>query len=223
MKALIFDSSSLITLTMNSLTDLVGDLKKEFKGKFLIPRQVKYETIDRPLQIKKFELAALKNNELIYKKVLELPEILGINQEELKDKTKEILRISNNAFFARDEFMHIIDDGEAGCMALSLLLSKKGIDNVIVIDERTTRMLGESPGNLRKLFESKLHTKVELKQDFSFLSKMKFIRSSELVYIAYKKGLVKLKNGNVLDALLYATKFKGASISIQEIEEIKRL
>jgi hypothetical protein len=208
---------------MNSLTDLLEDLKKGFKGKFLIPRQVKYETIDRPLQIKKFELAALKNNELIDEKILELPDILGIDEEELKEKTQEILRISNNAFFARDEFMHIIDEGEAGCMALSLILSKKGIDNVIVIDERTTRMLGENPGNLRKLFESKLHTKVELKQDFSFLSKIKFIRSSELVYIAYKKGLVKLKNGNVLDALLYATKFKGAAISIQEIEEIKKL
>jgi hypothetical protein len=55
-------------------------------------------------------------------------------------------------------------------------------------------------------------------------SKFKFIRSSELVYVAYKKGIINLGNNKkVLEALLYATKFKGSSISFEEINELKRL
>lgn len=208
---------------MNGLIDLLYNLKKQFSGKFIITKAVKYESIDRPSGIKKFELGALKINQLVKDKILEIPESLGISGELVKEKAREIINKSNNAFLAKQEFMHIIDAGEASCLALSLLAAEKSIENIVVVDERTTRMLGENPENLRKLFESKLHTSVQLKQDFSFLENTKFIRSSELVYLAYKKGLIKLKNGNVLDALLYATKFKGASISRQEIEEMKRL
>ena len=165
MKILIFDSSSLITLTMNSLIDLLADLKKQFQGKFLITKSVKYETIDKPLTIKKFELGALKIKKLLDEKVLEMPESININEQELKEKTQEMLKIANSSFLAKNEFMHIIDDGEASCLALSLILEEKKIENVIAIDERTTRMIGEKPENLKKLFESKLHTKVELKKD----------------------------------------------------------
>lgn len=222
-KILIFDSSSLINFALNGLTDLLEELKKIFSGKFIITKEVKYETIDRPILTKKYELGALKMNTLLNRKILEMPSSLRIDDFALKEETREILNKANHSFFARNEFMHIIDSGEASCLALSLLASEKNIENVIVVDERTTRMIGESPENLRKLFENKLHTKVSLKQDFSFLKFVKFIRSSELVYLAYKKNLVKLRDGNVLDALLYATKFSGSSISTQEIEEAKRL
>jgi len=43
------------------------------------------------------------------------------------------------------------------------------------------------------------------------------------MYVAYKKGLIKLKGELVLDALLYALKFKGCSISGEEIRQIKRI
>jgi len=208
---------------MNGLTYLLEELKKKFPGKFIITKDVRYETIDRPSTIKKFQLGALKIKSLLDNKILEMPSSVNINDEEIKKETNEILNIANNSFLARKGFMHIIDKGEASCLALSLIASKKGIDNIVVIDERTTRMLGEKPENLRKLFENKLHTKVELKQNFYFLKNIKFIRSSELVYLAYKKNLVKLKDGNVLDALLYAVKYKGCAISRQEIEEAKKL
>ena len=85
-------------------------------------------------------------------------------------------------------------------------------------------MLGEMPENLRKLFERKFHTDIKmLNENVPGLKGIKFMRSSELVYVAWKKGLVKLKDGKVLDALLYATKFKGSAISHEEIEEIKQL
>jgi len=209
---------------MNGLLDVLRELKKQFPGKFIIPRSVKYETVDRPMNIKQFELGALNIQRLLNEKILELPEAVQISDEEIKTKTREILREANQTFLAHNEFMHIIDEGEAACLALSKILSEKGIKNVVAVDERTTRMLGEMPDNLHKLFEKKFHTDIKLtKENVSELKGIKFIRSSELVYVAWKKGLIKLKDGKVLDALLYATKFKGSAISQEEIEEIKRL
>ena len=119
--------------------------------------------------------------------------------------------------------MHIVDRGEVSCLAISILLSEKGIENVISVDERTARMIVESPDNYVNLLRKKLNTKVEMKGDLTFLKDIKVIRSSELFYLAYKKGLIGLKNPKVLDALLYASKFKGCSISFEEIEQIKKL
>jgi len=222
-KIIILDSGILINFILNGITDLLADLKKQFKGKFIITSAVKYEVIDKPLKIKRFELSALKINELLKEKVIELPSSIGISENELKSKAKEILNKANNSYFAKGKPMHIIDDGEATCLALSLVCKQKNMEAAIGIDERTTRMIVENPGNLRKLFESKLHTKIELKNDFNELKDIKFIRSAELVYVAYKKGLIKIGNGNLLDALLYAVKYKGCSISRQEIDQAKRI
>jgi hypothetical protein len=41
----------------------------------------------------------------------------------------------------------------------------KGIENVVVIDERTARMLCEDPGKLRRLMEEKLRTRISIKKD----------------------------------------------------------
>lgn len=224
MKVLIFDSSSLINFTMNGLSSLIIDLKKIFHGKFIITKYVKYETIDRPSEIKKYELGSLQIRKLLDDNILEMPESIGIEEQALREMTKEILNKVNSSYFARSEFMHIIDEGEASCLALSILAGKrKNIENVIVIDERTTRMIVENPENLRKLFQSKLHTRVDLKKNFDYLKNSRFIRSCEMVFVAYKKGLIDLKDGNVLDALLYAAKYKGCSISEEEISEMKKL
>ena len=55
-KAIIFDSGTLISFSINGLTEMIKDLKGIFKGKFLITQDVKREVIDIPLKIKKFEL-----------------------------------------------------------------------------------------------------------------------------------------------------------------------
>lgn len=224
MKAIIFDSSTLINFVMNGLEETLEALKKEFPGKFLITQSVKYETLDRPINSKEYELGAIKISQLIEKKVLEMPESIGISSQEVLSKTREILKRANQSFSAHGKFLHIIDEGEASCLALSSILSEKETENVIAVDERTTRMLGEKPENLRKLFEKKFHTGVNLvKGNLPEISEMKFIRSSELVYIAWKKKMIESNDSRILDALLYATKFKGSAISQEEIEEIKHL
>lgn len=145
-----------------------------------------------------------------------------MTKKALREKTDEILNSLNHTFYARNDFVNIVDRGETSVLALSILLKEKGIENGVAIDERTARLLCEMPDNLKKIFESKLHTKVEMKKNVSFLSRIRVIRSSELMYIANKKGLVKLKN-HVLEALLYAVKFKGCSISFDEINIMKKL
>lgn len=222
-RVLIFDASSLISLVMNGLLPEFKELRKIFKGKFIITEEVKREIIDKPLTIKKFEFEALRLKDLIDKKILEMPSSLGISIEVISKKTDEFMKVANNIFYGRGRNIKIINSGEASCLALSRMLNEKKIENVIVIDERTTRMLGEKPENLERLLGKKLHTRVEFKKEnFKIFEGFNFIRSSELVYVMYKKGVIKLKN-NVLDALLYAVKFKGCAISGDEIKEIKRL
>jgi predicted DNA-binding protein (UPF0251 family) len=222
-KVLIFDASSLISLVMNGLLPEFKELKRIFKGKFIITEEVKHEIIDKPITIKKFEFEALRLKDLIDKKILEMPSSLGISNELISKKTNEVMKVANNIFYGRGRNIRIIDSGESSCLALSRMLNEKKIENVIVIDERTTRMLGEKPENLERLLRKKLHTDVEFKKEnFKIFGGFKFIRSSELVYVMYKKEVIKLKN-NVLDALLYAVKFKGCAISGDEIKEIKRI
>ena len=62
------------------------------------------------------------------------------------------------------------------------------------------------------------------KQALKEFKDFEYIRSSELVYIAFVNNLTELKKDKqVLDALLYSVKFAGTAVSSKEIEEIKSL
>jgi hypothetical protein len=224
-KIILFDASSLISLSMNGLLGELKKLKEIFKGKFIITQEIKGEVVDKPIKIKRFELEALRIKQLISEGVLEFPESLGIDDVKIHNKSMEIIELSNGFFTANKKPVKLIHLGEASCLALSKLLDEKKVENVLCIDERTTRMLAEKPLNLKDLLQKKLHTRIELKKEnFDYFKSFKVIRSAELIYIAYKKGLVEIKDGNlVLDALLYALKFKGCAISFDEIEEIKKI
>ncbi len=223
-KVIIFDSGTLISFSMSGITDIVEKLKGVFDGKFIITSDVKREVIDRPLQIKKFSLDALKIKQLLDKKIIEMPSSVGLKDNEVARKTEEMLNRANSTYKEKSRDIHIIDLGEASCLAVSQMLNEKGFDIIIAVDERTTRMLGEKPENLATLLEKRLHVKINSnKENYNFFREFKFIRSAELVYVAYKKKLIDLKNGNVLDALLYAMKFKGCAISDYEIAEIEKI
>ena len=222
-KVLIFDAGPIISLTMNGLLPVLKKLKENFNGEFVITPGVKKEIVDRPLKIKKYSLEGVKVQNLIEEGIL-VPSSNFVENSALNRETKRLLKIVNSSF--RDdkinEKINLIHSGEAECLAFSNLCK---CDNVIVIDERTTRMLTEAPDKLEHLMEKKLHTSIHA--DFSGLKElanMKFIRSAELLYVAYKKDLIGLKKDKILlDALLYGVKFKGAAISSREIEKIKKL
>lgn len=223
-QAIIFDSSTLISLAMNGLLPELKNLKEIFNGKFMITKEVRYEIIDKPLTIKKFELEALKLKQLLDDKILEMPKSFGIDEALITKKSNEIMNIANTTFQARERDIHLMDIGESSCLVLGRILDEKKIKNVLAVDERTMRMFVEKPENLGSLLQNKLHTRINFKREnFKYFKGFKIIRSAELVYIIYKKNLTKLKNGSVLDALLWAVKFKGCSISDKEIQEIENL
>jgi hypothetical protein len=162
-------------------------------------------------------------SQLLKKGILEMPESIQISSKDVRDKTFRILESANKSFMAQGEGIKLISAGEGSCFALGEILKERGIEYALAIDERTARMLSEKPENLQMLLERKLHTSVSMnKSNLAVFANSKIIRSAELCYIAYKKNLVGIEDSlQVIDALLYGTKYKGCAISSQEIEEIK--
>ncbi|PIN92752.1 hypothetical protein COU54_05830 [Candidatus Pacearchaeota archaeon CG10_big_fil_rev_8_21_14_0_10_31_24] len=223
-KVVLFDSGPLINLSSNGLLYIIERLKSQFSGKFIIPHSVKHEVVDRPLGVKRFELGALRVQNLIEKKILELPESLNLKEEEIKNKTREFMEKANHAVMIRGKWVNIVSEAEMACLAISSILSKQNIKSIIAIDERTTRILSEKPESLELLMSKKLHQNIKLQSpDLEIFKGFQFIRSPELVYVAYKKGLLNLKGKKVLEAALYATKFKGSAVSFEEIEQLRKL
>ncbi|MBT3397573.1 hypothetical protein HOA55_03720 [archaeon] len=223
MRYLIFDAGALISLTMNGLLPILEKLKKQYDGEFIITPAVKREIIDRPLKIKKYSLEGVKMRDLLNRGILKLSSRIVPNSK-LDQETKRLLRIANSAFRVEEsrEKINLIQEGEAACLAFANLCK---CNNAIVIDERTTRMLTEAPDSLRRLFEKKLSKQIRLdERSLKEFKNFRFIRSAEVLFIAFKKGLFDLKaDKTLLDALLYGVKFKGAAISSKEIEEMKKL
>lgn len=223
-KALIFDASSLISMALNGLFAEIRGLKKAFGGKFIVTKEVYSEMVERPIKINRFKLEAIRLKQLVDEGVLEFPVAIGVKDAQISLAAHDILDIANASFVGDRKEIHLIDLGEASCLALSRILDEKKQPNLLVIDERTTRIMCEKPANLVKLLRRKLHTRVRPnKKNFDKFGGCRIIRSAELVYIAYKKGLVNLKDPQTLSALLWAVKFKGCSISGEEIKEIENL
>lgn len=221
MKYIIFDAGPLINFSMNGLLPLFKKLKNIFPGKFLINEEVKKEIIDRPQKIRRFQLGALQLKALLNEKIIELPKLTLQQKSQLEKKKTELLDIANKTFYTKEKNLRLIDKGEAATLALSSILKEP---NVIAVDERTTRILCENPENLRKLLQKKLHASVRANQkNYSYFKGFKIIRSTELVYIAYKKKLHELKDPLVLEAMLYGVKYRGCSVSEKEIQVMKGL
>lgn len=223
-KILILDSGTLITLAMNGLLNILEKLKKNSNVRLAITHEVKRETIDRPISVPRFELEALRIQELLDERILELPESFEISNEKISKITSELMEKANHSVMANGKWMNIVSDAEISCLALSKELAKQKIESMIAIDERTTRVLSEKPESLEKIMSEKLHAKASInKKNLADFASFKFIRSTELVYVAYKKNLLDVKGKKALEAALYATKYKGSSVSFEEINELKKL
>ena len=219
---LIMDAGPFISLTMNGLLPVLEKIKDTYPGiKIILTPQVKREVVDKPLKIKKYELEAVKVLNLINKGIISDSKDF-IPNNKLEKETAYFLRTANNVLKAYGEKVKAIQEGEASCLAFAKLCN---CENVIVIDERTTRLITEAPEELKEMMQRKLHTKLSLNtSNLNEFKNFRYIRSPELLFMAYQNNLLDLKNEEfLLDALLYAVKFKGASISSKEIEEMKLL
>lgn len=225
---MIFDSGPVISLTLNNILWLLESMNDRFKGDFLITREVYNELIERPLSTKKFKFEALQILPLITKGILKL-----VDEPEIDQKTKEILDLANSCFIARDKNLSIVHRGEAQAIACALV---KGADT-IVIDERTTRVLIESPGSLENHLRHKLHTHVHLHNDNmdrlrKEIGHLKVVRSFDLAIIAFEMGLLNMYalkelestvpdiRKAVLEGVLWGLKLNGCSVKKEEIYQV---
>lgn len=218
MKYLIFDAGPLISLSLSGMIDVLEKLKKK-NIEFVITPAVRKESIEKARGVKRYKLNAMRISSLIEKGILKNSSEF-ISDEELYKETEKVKNFAKQILRAKQEKIELIHNGEASCLAFSKLV--KG-DCLIVVDERTTRLISESPNELRDLIEKKTHLKITLEtKETKFFRDFKFIRSSELIFKAYKKGFLG-NDKDILDAVLYSLKHYGTAISSKEIEEMKEL
>ena len=221
-KALIFDSSSIISLTLNDLLFILKPLKEIYKGEFFITSQIKRELITIPSNIKRFELEVLMIKKLIEEGIIK---VYNSDINELNKEVQSIMKIVNNTFKAKGEFIKIIHEGETSIIALRRILNKKNYEVNIIVDERVTRFICENSSNLQEILEHKLHTPIKKIKNVLTEEKCTVLRSSELALIALEKGIINLPGNKkeVADALLYGLKYQGCAITREDIEKAKKM
>src|SRR3989344_4776761 len=96
MKAIIFDSSTIINLALNNLLWILQPLKEKYKGEFYITESIKKEIIDRPFQIKRFKLEAIQISKEIEKGVLKV-----YQEQDLGREIEELNMIANRIFIGK--------------------------------------------------------------------------------------------------------------------------
>lgn len=229
MKSIVFDTGPIISLVTNNLLWILKPLKERFGGEFYITPAVKYELIDRAMETKRFEFEALQFSQVLKKGVLK-----EIFNEDIERTANKLLNLANHSFRVYGQYMTIVNTAEMETLAADALLDS----DAVVIDERTARLLLENPKSLAKLLELRLHVKPEMNEkniaEFrEILKNVQIIRSTELVTIAYKLGLlneyllekskyVKDPKKKLLDAALWAVKVRGCSVSKKEIDYITK-
>ncbi len=230
MKSIVFDAGPVISLSMNSLLWLLAPLRKKFNGDFYISEDVRKELVERPMEIKRFEFEALQIQGEIDTNVLRV-----VSGEKIDAVSRELGRFANSSFIAKGTQLKIVHPGEISTLASVIALESESA----VIDERTTRLLVESPERIAKHMQDKLHTKVTinypaLKELQKRIGRIKVIRSVELVAVAYEMGLLdvyinKINNPSkevrkqLLGAVLWGVKLDGCAVSEKEIRQIVKM
>ncbi len=231
MKAIVFDTGPIISLTINSLLWILEELKKEYKGEFYITPAVYDELINKPLSTRKYKLEALQVLPYITKGMLKV-----YNNLPIITIAKELDTVANKIFQVEGTYVQIVHRGEIEAVATAVFLKAEAI----AIDERTTRHLIESPERIAQHMENTMHKTVtingeNLKRVKELVGDLKVIRSVELVTVAYEKGFLNMYTENaatrivpnikqaVLEGALWGVKLNGCSVKEEEINDILRM
>jgi len=186
---------------------------------FIITKSVYDEIITNPKRLGHRLMGPLNFSALVKSGVLHV-------EEASREKTGEILEVSNNIYYAHHKPMAIIQKGEAEALALT------GTDNTLLIDERTLRFLIERPNELKDLLQFRTHHSISMsegrrKEFQKYCQGVSIIRSSEIVAIAYEKGILSkyFEGGKreVLETCLYSLRSKGCSLSNEDIQDYLKM
>ena len=216
-ESMICDSSALISLTDSCFVHVFYFMKRKFKGKFIIPKSVEYESVEHPMKMKMHALHALRLKRAINDGIIDVVDV------PLERQAQELQWAANNCFYARGTPIHLLHQGETEMLALAHEL---GVENLL-IDERTTRMLAEDAESLRAHLEHEFGCPITVEQKnlsaFQSLTRdMRFFRSSELLLVAYEKGYFEEYGElekDAVEASLYKLKYSGCAVGFSEIDE----
>ena len=219
MAKLVFDTSSLISVSENCLMRIISAISSEKGAELIIPEGVYYESVSHPLQIRRFELNALRIKDAVDSGAIK---IMKLNAA-AKKSAEIIENLANSLFEISGEKISLVHAGEIETLALANSINA----DLIVMDERTTRMLVEDAYRLRDRMEEKYESKVDI--DAGKLAELqgmfagaKIVRSVELIAYAYEKGYSEpelKKTRLALEAALYAAKYGGCAVSLEEIQQ----
>jgi predicted nucleic acid-binding protein len=182
---------------------------------FIITKTVYDEIITNPERTRSHRMGPMKFRALINCGVLKV-------EEADPRETDEILDASNSIYYAKHKQLKIIQRGEAEALALA------NDGDTLLMDERTLRFLIETPNDLMGLLQHRLHRGVTMdkrrRDDFQkYCQGVSVIRSSEIVAVAYEKGILEkyfsADKRNLLEACLWSLKHKGCSLSVKDIED----
>ena len=230
MKSIIFDTGPIISLAVNNMLWILDKLKEEYGGEFYIPLSVRKELIDTPIGSKKFKFEALQVLNYIRKGTLKV----HTETSELKKMTNDLLSLVNTCYSCNKNGFKIIHFAEMEAIALALILKS----DAVIVDERMMRSVVEEPMNVEKILSKRMHQnmsldKTKLRKFKEKTKSIKIIRSTELAAVAYEKGWlndflpmkkeVKKPDKFLLQAVLWALKLRGASITQREIDKIVKL
>jgi len=221
MPEFVCDSSSLISLSETCNIDALRFLKAG-GARFVIPPSVRDEIVTHPLQVRRLAFSAMRLRKLIYDKILEVVELPNLERE-----CQNILALANKVINVGGRPLTILQEGEVECLALMKLKGFK----TLVVDEKTTRLLVESPQTLFDALTGEYDEDVSV--DETALAGFKkglegaiVLRSAELLAVSADKGFFKEYGSASRDALsasLYALQNAGCSISTVELGEYEAL
>jgi len=219
---IVFDASSLISVSQTCLVRILPALKEAVNAEFVIGPVVFNEIVSRPLNIKRFQLNAVRLDTLVKQGHLTVQEL----DSEATAFSQKMGELANNLFFIKNKPIRIMQQGELEALALVKQLNAEAI----VVDERTARTLVEKPSALNSLMGRKYRKNIKENMENSReLKKMFFdcavLRSVELIALAFEKNALAGQienNKRALEAALYAAKFSGCAVSFAEIQNFLR-
>ncbi|HLC79755.1 MAG TPA: hypothetical protein VJG83_05035 [archaeon] len=217
-KKFILDSSSIITISDNCFIKVLKHLAQKENITFIIPESVYKESVLTPLNIKRFELSAIRIQDAVTDGYIQVAK----TTESVKGKMQRIEAITDRLCSFEGSPLRVVHRGETETLAL---LKELGAQ-MLVIDERTTRMLIEEPSNIIRFLQKKYPginvNKQAINEFRNEYGDIKVCRSVELIALAHENGTLEReihKSNRSLEACLYAAKFAGCAVSFDEISK----
>jgi predicted nucleic acid-binding protein len=219
-KILVFDSSTLISLSNVCLLSVLRKVKENSKVRFVIGPEVKKEVVDDALRGNRFKFSGMRIMKLIKDNVIEV-----IGNSMVKKDSLDMMNLANRVYSTRKSYVKILHSGEMESMALMKFL---GTD-AFAVDERILRLFIESPEELKELLSRRLKTKITFDRGVykKFISgrKVRIMRSAEVAAIGYDLGVFKpykdvvfRGQSEVVKGFLWALKMSGCAISEKGID-----